>query len=429
MKKIWIGGFVSCSVHNETNMIKTMLSNMNAEITTNHREADIIIAINTCLGSLMNLNSSLKCLQQLLEEKKDDAILIASGCLAYGVKFELTDEQKNILSQTQVVKREDLAMYVAKLLYERVNEKDFDVVPVSAFPNCIQTSIVEGCLNSCSFCKSQYMNFDLKSRPIEQIESLVNNLETNNYPSYVMYAHSSNLSLYGVDLYGRPRAHEAIRLLSRPDQVKFLYLGALINWYPELINEILENPKIRHLMISIESGSPHVYKLMNRPIPFDELIRIIKLIRTKRPDIIIHTEFIAGFPTETRDDLQRSIDLAYELDICPDFIWPYVDSPHTASSLLPQHSFDYCKEAQQELQERLQPLKDKYKNMIENGEHVMSRRFEVIERYAVVTTKGEIEWIGFDQLDKEYQPGEIIPPGSIKRMVLTPNKNDQPQAK
>ena len=49
---------------------------------------------------------------------------------------------------------------------------------------------------------------------------------------------SLNLSQYGLDLYSKQQAHKAIAILTRPDNIKYAEIGSIINWYPELLNEI-----------------------------------------------------------------------------------------------------------------------------------------------------------------------------------------------
>lgn len=58
---------------------------------------------------------------------------------------------------------------------------------------------------------------------------------------------------------------------------------------------------------------------MNRPISLEKLVETIKTIKQERPDIIIETEIICGFPTETIDDFRKSRSLIEELDVMPIF--------------------------------------------------------------------------------------------------------------
>ena len=258
------------------------------------------------------------------------------------------------------------------------------------------------------------MNFELKSYPFEKVESLANDIEAIDYPFSRIAIAASNLSLYGVDLYGKRRTHEVISTFTKPDKIHYAYVGALINWYPELVKEIITNFKIKEIFISLESGSPRVYQLMNRSISLEDLIRLIRFIKQERPDIIIHTEFITGYPTETIDDLKKTIELIYELDINPAYIHSYENSKQIPSSQLTGHSPEYCLESAYYASDKVRPLREKIKNIIQTGEMFVFKKHEKEQIYVTMLVNGVLKNIRFDQLDRDYQEGEIIPANTVK---------------
>lgn len=351
MRKIFLGGPLACGVHNEKNELEDYLwFEKDIELVDNYEDADLIVITDTCMGTYSNLEESITYLKNVLLTKKTNARVIVSGCLTKGVRFELPKEWKDILEKVEKVPPTKIREYILTILEIAFDEELKDKLKMPASSTLeygLKFSPVEGCSNYCSFCKNNYMNFSLKSIPFEDIESYaqyINKLHSQGAPINFLQIHSSNLSLYGVDLYNEPKAHEVLNVLSKPDCIKFISASALINWYPELLKEILNNPKIKSIFISLESGSERIYNLMNRPITLKKIIQIIKTIRIYRPDIIINTEIICGFPTETVDDLDRTIELIQELDIRPIFAHPYIDSPQIPSSKLPQHSPEYIKE-------------------------------------------------------------------------------------
>lgn len=403
MKKVWIGGYASCDVHNEKAMIKEIIEKHKYILTEDLEEADFLIIIDTCLGTYKHFIRSMKVISLILDLAKNNAQIIVSGCLTKGVKFELTKEQKELLSKVTCIKSEDLVPYVAKLLTNEITDSELDI-PYTINETEIRISPVMGCLNNCSFCKTNFMNFNLKSYPMEKVSSLANDIEKADYPFTSVLIFSSNASLYGVDLYGVNKSHEMIHEFTRSEKIKFAQVGQIINWYPELINEILNNSKIKEIFMSLESGSPRIYNLMNRPISLEKCIQIIKFIKKERPDIIISTEFIAGFPTETLEDLKRTIDLSYELDVNPIHIWPYRNSEQIKASKLPQHTRKWCEEASRYVIEKLSPLKDKPRKM----DMLILKRFEKEKAYTVQLQNGKYKNIRFDQLDKNYKEFEIV---------------------
>lgn len=430
MKKIYLGSYKSCGIHNEKDMIKLcVLKSSKYEITGDYREADLIVIIDTCMSTYDNILLSIDYIDKILRNKKEDTPVIVSGCLTRGTKFELSDNQKNILNQVICVKLDEIVLYVARDMDIEITDELLDdfKLPFSFTPNRISVSPTSGCLNHCSFCKSNYIDFSLKSVPYENLVRMANNIDNfdeKGFPLRYISISSSNLSLYGVDLYKKRMSHEAIKLLTSPESIKFAEVGALINWYPELIDEIINNHKVKSIFTSLESGSDRIYKLMNRPISLDKLKEIIKLIRTSRPDILINTEFIAGYPTETIDDLKRSIDVIYELDINPQFIHPYHNSHCIPSSKLPQHSYDYCVSCMEYAKDRLIPLRNKYIDFVENGEMLVLDSDEDIGVYGVMLINGNIRDVRIDRFDKRYNTDEIIPANKIKCRQLSKRTSD-----
>lgn len=425
MKKIFIGGMAACSVHNEKNFLKKINYKDQWEIVSDYKDADVIVITDSCVGSNRTFSYTIAYLKNLLKEKKPGAKLILSGCLANGSKYNLSDEIKNVLSQFNIVPSKDIVSYVLKMVYPEIEDLD-GLIPYTIGYRKLKVSVTSGCQNNCAFCKKNYMNFPLQSYPLETIEKFVKETSercASRNPIRYVINNSSNLSLYGVDLYGTPKAHDIIKILTEPSSVKYAEMGALINWYPELVKEIIRNPKIKQIFTSIESGSERIYDMMNRPISLERLKEIIKLIARERPDITIRSEMIAGFPTETVEDIKRTIDLFYELDIYPAYIWPYINSEYIQSNHYEQHSEDYISNVTRYAKEKLAPLQEQGKRK-EMSEALITERFDDKQLYGIIYPNGKSKMIGYHQLDDRHNLGDIISSSEIKpKTLIKRNKN------
>ena len=389
-------------------------------MTNGYREADIIVLLDTCASSYDNARNSIDFINEVVESKKKDSSVIVSGCLANGLNCEIPDKCREVLSKVNVVNSSDIINYI----YENYLSDLSLTIPqlhysLDIFGTKIKVSPVSGCLNNCSFCKNNsILNFPLKSKDFEDLKILaseMNKMENLRYTNIF----SSNLSLYGLDKYGVKRAHEAIDLLTSPENIKYATVGFVINWYPELLDCIISNKKIKRIYISLESGCERVYNLMNRPISLKNLETIIKTIKQERPDIQIVTEIIAGFPTETLPDLKKSLSMIYELELYPGHVWDYFNSPTISSSKLPQHPRGYSEWISKWAKRELQPLKKKLDEDIYNGERYVMHKDNERRAYLTMLTNGVIDMVSFDQLDKEYNIGDFILPNSIKSKQLT----------
>lgn len=425
MTKLFVGGSGSCGVHNEKYLLERIRYGEDWEIVDDYKDADIIIIIDSCIGSYNSMNATLGYLDEITKKKKPGAKLILSGCLANGFKIEINDKVKKLLSNYEVVPRRDILNYAIRLSDPDFEGLDYNIAHSLAFHKA-QLSVVSGCTNHCTFCKTNYMNFPLESHPLDKIEKMLKELDRvykDKNPLNYILCNNSNFSLYGVDLYGEQKAHEVIKTLTSLESTKYTEFGAIINWYPELINEIISNPKVKGIFTSLESGSERIYGMMNRPIELNKLKEIIKTIRKERPDIFIRSEMIAGFPTETIDDLKRTIDLFYELDINPAYIWPYINSPFIKSNDYPQYKKNYIDTATRYAKEQLQPLIDKHDEK-ERYEALVTEKSDEYSGYQLLYPNGDTEFVRYNRITGEYNEGDIIKQNNIKPKCLVRKKRN-----
>lgn len=425
MPSIYIGGSCACGVHNEEEFLNMIDYGDDFKIVSNYEDADIIVIINSCVGSNNTLNYTFCYLEELLQKKKPNARVILSGCAANGFNFKISDGLKRFLSNFEIVNSKDIANYVIKIIDPEFKGLNCNIAYSTAFHKA-QISVVSGCMNHCTFCKTNYLNFPLHSHSLDKIKMLMNNLniiyKDNNPINYILCI-NSNFSLYGVDLYGKQMAHEAIKIITAPETIKYAEFSAIINWYPELIDEIITNPKVKGIFTSLETGSERIYKMMNRPIELNKLIEIIKRIRRERPDIFIRSEMIAGFPTETIDDLKRTIDTFYELDINPAYIWPYINSPFIKSNDYPQYNKNYIDTATRYAKEKLQPLIDA-QDAKERYEAYVTEKSDEYNGYQLLFPNGDTEFVRYERINGNYNEGDIIAKNDIKpKYLVKKNRN------
>ena len=145
---------------------------------------------------------------------------------------------------------------------------------------------------------------------------------------------AQDVTRYGLDLYGQKKLVEILKKLTKLvniNSVRLLYC------YPDMIDdgliaEIRDNPKIvKYLDIPLQHSEDRLLKLMNRPAGREEYLALFERLRKEIPDISIRSTFIAGFPTETEDDIEGLVDFLKRarLDNCGFFA--YSREPDTAA--------------------------------------------------------------------------------------------------
>ena len=148
----------------------------------------------------------------------------------------------------------------------------------------------------------------------------------------------SNITLYGLDLYGKKRLHEFIHRLSKVDGLEWLNINELVpgDMYEELIDEIISNPKVICTSLQLETASDRLLKLMNRNYNLEKYDYYAKKIIDNGK--YIDTILMSGFPTETMEDMDITLKYLKDRNIVTEGICEYSDFKHISSSKFEQYT-------------------------------------------------------------------------------------------
>ena len=200
----------------------------------------------------------------------------------------------------------------------------------------VQFMLQEGCSNKCTFCKVHYMNHKLCSFPFElALEHLTKLIHKG---TKKIALSGDNITLYGLDLYGKKRLHEFIHRLSKVDGLEWLNVNELVpgDMYKELIDEIISNPKVICTSLQLETASDRLLKLMNRNYNLEKYDYYAKKIIDNGK--YIDTILMSGFPTETTEDMDITLKYLKDRNIVTQGICEYSDFKHIPSSKFEQYT-------------------------------------------------------------------------------------------
>ena len=259
----------------------------------------------------------------------------------------------------EVIKRNALVDYVVgpqniqsipTLLRKKLNEKihtDFLCEQkFSSFPKSYlegasrQITIQEGCDKFCSFCVVPYTRGNEYSRSVEEIyaeaKNLVNNgaLEINllgqNVSSYKSYVFEKSKK----KLIGLSKLCSILSSLSELKRIRY------ITSHPCDINDelILEHKNNKKLMpflhLPVQSGSNKILKKMNRKHSKENYIDLINKIKCEVRNMAFSSDFIVGYPGETDNDFQETLDLINKVVFASSYSFKYSPRPGTPASLI-----------------------------------------------------------------------------------------------
>ena len=194
-----------------------------------------------------------------------------------------------------------------------------------------------GCDNFCSYCIVPYVRGRERSRCPEEILKEVRELVADGVIEIMLLG--QNVNSYGK---GLEEPVSFAELLRRVCEVEGLERIRFMTSHPkdlsdELIRVMAENEKIcRHLHLPLQSGSSRILKAMNRRYTKESYLALTQKIRAAVPDISLTTDIIVGFPGETEDDFEETLDVVRQVRFDSAFTFIYSPRTGTPAASMPE---------------------------------------------------------------------------------------------
>ena len=198
--------------------------------------------------------------------------------------------------------------------------------------------VQNGCDHRCTFCIIPYGRGNSRSVPAGQVIDAVKDVVDRGFREVVLTG--VDLTSYGPDLPGAPSLGQLIeRILRHVPELERLRLSSLdsVEIDDRLFDLVTGEARIMpHLHLSLQAGDDMVLKRMKRRHSRADAVRIIGRLKTKRPDIAIGADIIAGFPTEDEAMFTNTLALIGDCDIVHGHIFPYSPRAGTPAARMPQ---------------------------------------------------------------------------------------------
>src|SRR5215210_2982486 len=216
-------------------------------------------------------------------------------------------------------------------LGEREDEDSWDVSPVERHsPHVAFIPIIEGCNKFCSFCIVPYSRGRERSRPASEIVAEVKKLQALGYKEVHLIGQNVNSYRPSVadGLEGFPGATPFCRLLRAVaatglPRIKFT-TSFPRDFHPDIVSAIEENSNLCDwIHLPVQSGSDRILKLMRRGHKRSDYLERIQRIKNSSRRLALTSDIIVGFPGETDEDFQQTLDLVEECDYDSLYIFKY----------------------------------------------------------------------------------------------------------
>jgi len=325
---------------------------------------DDLVIVNTCAVTSEAVRQARQTIRRLKRERPT-AKIVVTGCAAQiePERFAEMAEVSNVIGNESKTKAETWAALADPAKgFERVRVSDIMAVKqlsphlVSAFESHTRSfvEIQNGCDHRCTFCIIPYGRGNSRSVPMGAVTEQIAKLVDAGHKEAVLTG--VDLTSYGADLPGVPKLGALVKAILRhvPD-LKRLRLSSIdsVEADDDLIDAIATEQRLMpHLHLSLQSGDDLILKRMKRRHSRADAIRFCEAMRKLRPDIAFGADIIAGFPTETEEMFQHSLDLVDECGLAFLHVFPYSPRPGTPAAKMPQVKRDVIKERARRLRDK-----------------------------------------------------------------------------
>ncbi|QGG88989.1 tRNA (N6-isopentenyl adenosine(37)-C2)-methylthiotransferase MiaB [Agrobacterium sp. MA01] len=321
-------------------------------------EADLVL-LNTCHIREKAAEKVYSALGRLREHKKVRAaegkefMIGVAGCVAQAEGEEISRREPavDVVIGPQTYHRLPQALHKARA-GERVVDTEYaledkfehlpDPTKVVGKPRSVTAflTVQEGCDKFCTFCVVPYTRGSEVSRPLSQLLTEARRLVDSGVRELTLLGQNVN-AWHGED--GEGRAIGLGDLLYKLAEIPGLARLRYTTSHPrDMDDRLIEAHRdLRMLMpylhLPVQSGSDRILKAMNRRHKASEYVALIERIRSVRPDIALSGDFIVGFPGETDQDFEDTMNLVREVNYAQAYSFKYSTRPGTPGADLPDH--------------------------------------------------------------------------------------------
>ena len=305
-----------------------------------------MVIVNTCA---VTAEAVRKARQEIRKLRRDNpgATLVVTGCAAQTEPetFAKMPEVDRVIGNTEKMQANTWQGLATDLGTEKVQVDDIMSVTETAghlidgfgTRSRAYVQVQNGCDHRCTFCIIPYGRGNSRSVPAGVVVDQIKRLVGSGYNEVVLTG--VDLTSWGADLPGTPRLGNLVmRILKLIPDLPRLRISSIdsIEVDEDLMQAIATEPRLMpHLHLSLQHGHDMILKRMKRRHLRDDAIAFCEQARKLRPDMVFGADIIAGFPTETDEMFQGSLDLVRDCDLTWLHVFPYSARKGTPAAKMP----------------------------------------------------------------------------------------------
>ena len=305
--------------------------------------ADVYV-INTCTVTQVADKKSRQMISRA-HELSPDAKIIVVGCYAQRASEEVlsipgvslvagTSERNQIVKLTEALF--DGSKSVTNAVKPLHNLSFENISATHEGRTRAHLKIQDGCDRFCTYCAIPYVRGNIRSRSLENIREELVKLEASGFKEVVLTG--IHLMSFGKELHDGTDLFDVFRLFDGLDGIERIRLGSLEPQLlsEEFVNGLAENRRICHQFhLSLQSGSDTVLARMRRRYTTSNYTECCELLRRYMSDAAITTDIIVGFPGETDEEFNETLEFAEKTGFARIHIFPYSRRSGTVAAKMP----------------------------------------------------------------------------------------------
>ena len=345
---------LGCKVNQyETQALEQLLSGRGHTLVPFEESADAYI-INTCTVTAVSDKKSRQIIRRT-RKTAPDAIIAVCGCYPQTHPDDVEKLGVDLIAGTgdrtgfvDLLEREWSDRQPITALDDAFSRRTFEPLPAGGLEGRTRAMLKmeDGCVNFCSYCIIPYARGRVRSLPLDDCVRQARELEAAGYREIVLTG--IEISSWGQDLEGKPELIEAIEAICQglsPDTR--VRLGSLEprTITPDFCRRAAALPNLcPHFHLSMQSGCDTVLARMNRKYDSNRYYESVKFLHEVYDRPAITTDLIVGFPGETEEEFQQTLDFIQKCAFSAMHIFPYSKRPGTPAAKLPGQVLNAVKE-------------------------------------------------------------------------------------
>lgn len=324
----------------DSELVKSILIKENYEIVTDETQADVVM-LNTCTVRDNADRKVMNRVHEIKNRRKPDPVLVGVlGCMATNFKTKLLE---NPALRIDFIAGPDSYKALPRLIEEvsSTGDKSFDVT-LSEFETYSDVdpsredganawiAIMRGCNNFCTFCVVPYTRGRERSRTPESVIQEVKRLVAAGFSQVTLLG--QNVNSY------RHETTDFTELMAMVSEVPGVKRIRFTSPHPKdfptkLLKLMSERPNIcNQIHLPLQAGNTRVLDAMNRTYTKEEFLGLVDEIRATIPGVALSTDIIVGFPTETAEEFEDTMDVVRRVRFDAAYMFKYSERPNTLAA-------------------------------------------------------------------------------------------------